>query len=463
MPTMAANPREDALNLVGHRAAIRGLTGHPELNGQECTITDFRADDSRYDVVLDGKADGLRVRAANLEVLLCAGDTVAIQGLVSRADLNGREAKLLKHLPERGRWNVRVAGGELAVKRENLALVKCASRPPHVREPESADTQARPLLAAELTFLRQATDAPVQLHLGDTYVQGRRGVVQSWAEGCRFYRLAAEQGNATAQSRIGTCYAWGLGMALDLPTAARYSRLAAEQGKADAQFDYGHLLESGKGGVKRDLAEAVRWYRAVVAQHDLRALAQLGVCYEKGRGMAQSDAEASASYAAAASALNGLDGLFAMGVQYLKMIGERDASDSYTTQLAVRELVFAGRLGHVGALATLALISSRREVASACCMGCGATRKLLSCGKCGIARSCDRACQLRTWPMHKPSCQQWRDEGSSAPTRDSEEEEEVMDLASLPIKEIKRRLDRLKINYAGVLERAELVALLEEV
>ena len=35
------------------------------------------------------------------------------------------------------------------------------------------------------------------------------------------------------------------------------------------------------------------------------------------------------------------------------------------------------------------------------------------------------------------------------------------DVASLPVKELKRRLDRRNISYAGVLERPELVALLE--
>mmetsp|Transcript_29358 Transcript_29358/g.67344 ORF Transcript_29358/g.67344 Transcript_29358/m.67344 type:complete len:196 (-) Transcript_29358:679-1266(-) len=195
MPTMAANPREDALNLVGHRAAIRGLTGHPELNGQECTITGLRPDDSRYDVVLNGKADGLRVRAANLEVLLRAGDTVAIQGLVSRADLNGRELNVLKHLPELGRWNVRVAGGELAVKRKNLALVKSASRPPPVREPKPADAQVGPIDSAanipRMIELAELGVAVAQLSLGLSHARGD-GVVQSWVLANRLYGLVAD-------------------------------------------------------------------------------------------------------------------------------------------------------------------------------------------------------------------------------------------------------------------------------
>jgi len=244
----------------------------------------------------------------------------------------------------------------------------------------------------------------------------------------------------------------GHGMAQDLALAARYFRLAADQGDV-AQSWLGYFCESGMGGVKRDMAEAVRLYRAAAAQGDARALAQLGVLYERGRGVLQSDEEATACYAAASAV--GAESLFAYGVQHLTEFGGRKAPEAFTIQIAVRDLTLAARLEHAGAVGKLTSISSRREVASACCMGCGATRKLLTCAKCGIAVFCDRASQMRTWETHKPSCQQWRNEGKDS------EEGEVVDLASLPINELKRRLDRRKISYAGVLERAELVALLQ--
>jgi hypothetical protein len=133
------------------------------------------------------------------------------------------------------------------------------------------------------------------------------------------------------------------------------------------------------------------------------------LCAEKGRGVAQSEPGSAARYAAA-SALGGADTIFAAGVQHLDATGERDAPEAFTLQLAVRDLALAGRLGHEGAVAMLVSIASRREVASACCLGCGATRKLLSCGKCGEAKFCDRECQKRTWATHMPSCKEWREE-----------------------------------------------------
>jgi len=147
------------------------------------------------------------------------------------------------------------------------------------------------------------------------------------------------------------------------------------------------MCEHGQG-TKRDLGEAVRLYRAAAAQRDVRALARLGVCLEKGRGVEQSEAEAATSYAAS-SELGGADVLFEFSMQYLDAVGKMSAPESFTLQLAVSELVLAARLGHVGAVEDLASISSRRELVSICCLGCGATRELRLCSRCRVAAFCD--------------------------------------------------------------------------
>ncbi|KAJ1618534.1 hypothetical protein T492DRAFT_891900 [Pavlovales sp. CCMP2436] len=253
-----------------------------------------------------------------------------------------------------------------------------------------------------------------------------------WAEAVRILRQVADLGNAKAQSLVGFHYTLGSGTAQDITLSARYLGLAAEQGDTDALFWLGWLSESGKG-TKRDMDCA------------------LGMCHEKGMGVEQSEAEAAANYAAA-FALGGTFLLTTSGLQHNQALGEqpapapgeiqmpvRQAPELLTIQLCMRNLVLAGRVGSAGGIAevrtgpvdgggaaveTLASISHRREVASACCMGCGATRKLLSCGECGIATFCDRGCLALMWATHKPSCKKWRDEDSSVPIRDSEKEEE---------------------------------------
>jgi hypothetical protein len=63
---------------------------------------------------------------------------------------------------------------------------------------------------------------------------------------------------------------------------------------------------------------------------------------------------------------------------------------------------------HEAALLVLRYHMDKKEVVSACCVGCGATRQLLRCSKCNVARFCGAACLQRMWPDHKSSCKLWR-------------------------------------------------------
>ena len=58
----------------------------------------------------------------------------------------------------------------------------------------------------------------------------------------RLFRLAADQGNAAAQSALGNMYSRGEFIAKDVAQAARLFRLAADQGYAEAQSALGRLL-----------------------------------------------------------------------------------------------------------------------------------------------------------------------------------------------------------------------------
>ena len=62
-----------------------------------------------------------------------------------------------------------------------------------------------------------------------------RGVREDDEEAVRWYRRAAEQGHAPAQTNLGWMYENGRGVRRDRVEAVRWYRLAAEQGNADAQ------------------------------------------------------------------------------------------------------------------------------------------------------------------------------------------------------------------------------------
>jgi TPR repeat protein len=68
------------------------------------------------------------------------------------------------------------------------------------------------------------------------YRDGLGNLTKDEREAARLYRLAADQGNAWAQSQLGLFYEQGRGgLSKDEREAARLYRLAADQGDAWAQ------------------------------------------------------------------------------------------------------------------------------------------------------------------------------------------------------------------------------------
>ena len=75
-----------------------------------------------------------------------------------------------------------------------------------------------------------------------------------------------------AQLKIGYCYDQGIGVGQDYGEAAKWYRKAAEQGDAVAQYNLGVFYEEGKG-VLQDIDEALSWYRASAEQGNADAKA----------------------------------------------------------------------------------------------------------------------------------------------------------------------------------------------
>jgi hypothetical protein len=79
------------------------------------------------------------------------------------------------------------------------------------------------------------------------------------------YRIAADQGYATAQNNLGVMYEDGRGIARDFAQAALWYRKAADQGYAPAQDNLGLMYEHGRG-VARDQDQATLLYRKAAQQ-----------------------------------------------------------------------------------------------------------------------------------------------------------------------------------------------------
>lgn len=130
-----------------------------------------------------------------------------------------------------------------------------------------------------------------QKDIGRMFLDGE-GVTQDYAEAHKWFRKAAEQGDAEAQFHVGTNYYIGLvGLPRDYAEALKWYLKAADQGDAAAQIASGDLYSSGQG-VTQDYAEALKWYQKAAEQGDKGAQDKIREIKsrqlsDKGKGVAQ--------------------------------------------------------------------------------------------------------------------------------------------------------------------------------
>jgi TPR repeat protein len=104
----------------------------------------------------------------------------------------------------------------------------------------------------------------------------RNGLSKDEREATRLYKLAAVQGEATAQNNLGVNYrdAKG-GLSKDEPEAARLFKLAADQGNAQAQVNLAWMYDNGLGGLSKDQRKAARLFKLAADQGNESAKAAL--------------------------------------------------------------------------------------------------------------------------------------------------------------------------------------------
>jgi TPR repeat protein len=118
-------------------------------------------------------------------------------------------------------------------------------------------------------------------------------------EAFKWYKLAAEQGDALAQVNLGRCYYDGNGVEENYYEAVNWYKLAAEQGDKLAQVNLGRCYYDGNG-VEENYCEAVKWYKLAAKQGDADAQNMLGDCYYRGEGVDKNYEEALKWYRLAA-------------------------------------------------------------------------------------------------------------------------------------------------------------------
>jgi hypothetical protein len=114
---------------------------------------------------------------------------------------------------------------------------------------------------AELTITRphaEQGEAWAQIALGTSYLWGA-GVVASYSEAIKWFKLSAAQGNPEGQTKLGFMYYKGWGVLQDYKESAKWYRRAAVQGHSGAQMVLGEIYENGMG-VPIDFVRAHMWY-----------------------------------------------------------------------------------------------------------------------------------------------------------------------------------------------------------
>jgi TPR repeat protein len=209
-------------------------------------------------------------------------------------------------------WTAVIAGTVLA-----LAVAGTAA---DVRA-QIAQTQTTSTLDA-LPFnkklqLAKAGDEDAQMAVARAYDSGQ-GARKSPVDAARWYRLAAQRGNAEAQFRLARIVHMGArNLEQNLPLAAQLYEAAAKQGLHEAEYWTGYCYEQGEG-VTKDLKTAVAWYTKAAAAGEASASNNLGLIYLNGNGLARDLNHAFQLFKAAADqgdqwAENNLGGMYEMG------------------------------------------------------------------------------------------------------------------------------------------------------
>ena len=142
----------------------------------------------------------------------------------------------------------------------------------------------------KLQIAAEQGSAQAQYRLGCRYWNGD-GVERDERQAADWFDRAARQGLAPAQRMLGRCYEQGRGVERDARQAVAWYRWAATQGDPEAQYALGVCLDKGLG-TEENAAEAFAWYKNAAAQGLKKAQLALADCYEQGRGVPKSPSQA---------------------------------------------------------------------------------------------------------------------------------------------------------------------------
>jgi|GEM_PF-608964 len=122
-----------------------------------------------------------------------------------------------------------------------------------------------------------------EFEVGARFAEGK-GIQQDFKEAVKWYRRAATRSFALAQYRLATLYERGLGVAKDLARAKIWYQRAAGQGNVKAMHNLA-VLSAGSSNGRPDYGTAARWFEQAANRGLKDSQFNLAILHESGLGV----------------------------------------------------------------------------------------------------------------------------------------------------------------------------------
>lgn len=126
-------------------------------------------------------------------------------------------------------------------------------------------------------------DPSAEFEVGARYAEGK-GPEQDFKQAITWYRRSATRGFALAQYRLATLYERGLGVAADPARAKIWYQRAADQGNVKAMHNLA-VLAAGTASGKPDYGAAARWFEQAAERGLGDSQFNLAILYQSGLGV----------------------------------------------------------------------------------------------------------------------------------------------------------------------------------
>jgi localization factor PodJL len=128
-------------------------------------------------------------------------------------------------------------------------------------------------------------DPSAEFDVGSRLAEGKGGS-QNFKDAAKWYQRSADKGFAQSQYRLGTLYERGLGLKADPARAREWYQQAAESGHIKAMHNLA-VMSANQAGGSPDYASAAEWFTKAAERGLSDSQFNLAVLYENGLGVEQ--------------------------------------------------------------------------------------------------------------------------------------------------------------------------------